>query len=392
MNTQRAQQNGGPLEGIVIADFSRVLAGPFCTMLLADLGARVIKVESPGGDDTRQWAPPIANDMSTYFMSANRNKESIALDLKDPADLETAHDIVARADVLIENFKPGGLQKFGLDPAQTTKRWPRLIHASINGFGSGKGAHLAGYDLLIQALSGLMHVTGEADGPAQKTGVAIVDVCTGLHCAVGILAALLERENSQAGQSLEVNLLSVALSSLANQSGGYAATGQEPQRMGNDHPSLYPYGPFQAQDQPLIIACGNDGQYRRLVEELGKPELADDERFATMQARNHNREILRAEIEEVLRNKPAHQWYEDFLAAGVMSAPINSVGQGIEFADSLGLDPVVAIHSAEGTAYRTVSNPVTYSRTPADYHSPPPQLGADGDAVRSWIARTKPRE
>lgn len=158
----------GPLAGIVIADFSRVLAGPFCTMLLADLGARVIKVEAPRGDDTRQWAPPVANDMSTYFMSANRNKESITLDLQDPADRDTAYEIIERSDVLIENFKPGGLKKFGLDPAQTTKRWPRLIHASINGFGSDKGAHLAGYDLLIQALSGLMHVTGEADGPPQK--------------------------------------------------------------------------------------------------------------------------------------------------------------------------------------------------------------------------------
>lgn len=381
----------GPLAGIVIADFSRVLAGPLCTMLLADLGARVIKVEAPRGDDTRQWAPPVANDMSTYFMSANRNKESITLDLQDPADRDTAYEIIERSDVLIENFKPGGLQKFGLDPAQTTKRWPRLIHASINGFGSDKGAYLAGYDLLIQALSGLMHVTGEADGPPQKTGVAIVDVCTGLHCAVGILAALLEREKSQAGQSLEVNLLSVALSSLANQSGGYAATGHEPMRMGNDHPSLCPYGPFAAHDQPLIIACGNDAQFRTLVEELGKPRLADDERFVTMQDRNKHREALRAEIEDVLQHKSAQDWYEELLAAGVMCAPINSVGQGIEFADSLGLEPVVAIHSAEGSTYRTIRNPVQYSRTKAEYHTPPPRLGADGDAVRSWIAQTDPR-
>lgn len=256
----------GVLDGIVVADFSRVLAGPYATMLLADMGATVIKVESPTGDDTRAWQPPVRDDQATYFLSVNRNKHAIALDLTNDDDLATAHKLLAKADVFIENWKPGGLKKFGMDPAAVAQRYPHLVHASITGFGTKGGAHLPGYDLLAQAASGLMDITGEPDAAGQKAGVAIFDVVTGLHATVGILGALQERQHSGQGQHIAVNLMSSALSGLVNQTSAYVAGGVVPKRMGNDHPSLAPYGPFAAADQSLIIAVGNDGQFRRLAE------------------------------------------------------------------------------------------------------------------------------
>ena len=225
----------GPLSGVVVADFSRVLAGPYCTMLLADMGATVIKVEGPAGDDTRGFKPPSRDGVGTYYLSVNRNKHSIVLDLRDPADLETAYEIIDAADVFIENFKPGGLARFGLDPETVAERWPGLIHTSITGFGTAGGAHLPGYDLLVQGVSGFMSVTGSADGPPQRAGVAMFDVLTGLHAAVAVLGALHERDASGKGQHIHLDLLSSALSSLVNQTTGYAAAGNNPQRLGNDH-------------------------------------------------------------------------------------------------------------------------------------------------------------
>ena len=291
-----------PLDGIVVADFSRVLAGPYATMLLADMGATVIKVESPNGDDTRLWMPPERDGIGTYYLSVNRNKSSIALDLADGQDLRTAYAILDRADVFVENFKPGGLARFGLDPESVRERWPRLIHASITGFGTAGGASMPGYDLLVQGMSGFMHVTGHPDADPQRAGVAIFDVVTGLHTAVGILAALLERQGSGdgLGQHVALNLLSSALSGLVNQTTGYAAAGDNPQRLGNDHPSLYPYGPFPAADQDLIICVGNDHQFARLVQTLGVPELADDPRFESVLLRNENRDELRILMAEAL--------------------------------------------------------------------------------------------
>src|SRR5699024_4877271 len=274
MSIDSSSVTPGVLDGVVVADFSRVLAGPYATMLLADMGATVIKVESPGGDDTRAWQPPARDDMATYFLSVNRNKHAIALDLKDEDDLATAHQLLAKADVFIENWKPGGLAKFGMDPEAVAEHYPHLVHASITGFGTTGGAHLPGYDLLAQAASGLMDITGEPESYGQKAGVAIFDVVTGLHATVGILGALQERQRSGKGQHIAVNLMSSALSGLVNQTSAYVAGGVVPTRMGNDHPSLAPYGPFAAADQPLIIAVGNDGQFRRLAEALGVPELA----------------------------------------------------------------------------------------------------------------------
>lgn len=370
----------GPLAGIVVADLSRVLAGPYCTMLLADLGATVIKVESPGGDDTRTWRPPVHGDMSTYFMSANRNKHSIALDMKDPEQLELVHRIVGEADVLVENFKPGGLAKYGLDADSVAERWPHLVHASITGFGTAAGAHLPGYDMLVQGVSGFMTLTGEADGPPQKGGVAMMDVMTGLHCAVAILAALREREGSGRGQHVELNLFMTALSGLVNQTSAYVAGGAVPRRMGNDHPSLFPYGPFACRDTDLIISVGNDRQFARLAEVLGMPELAQDEKFATMSARNENRDELRALMVGRLGERDAQQWQDELVEVGVPCAPILGVDEGIAYAEKLGLDPV-----ADAGGVPTVRHPVDYSRTPARHVKAPPHLDEDREAVLAWL-------
>lgn len=372
-----------PLEGIVVADFSRVLAGPYCTMMLADMGATVIKVESPGGDETRGWKPPHTEDgTSTYFASVNRNKSSIVLNLADEAELETAYALLDKADVFIENFKPGGLKKFGLDAETVSQRWPELVHASITGFGTEGGSHLPGYDMLIQAVSGLMSVTGQAEGEPQKAGVAIFDVVTGLQTAVGILAALRERDHSGLGQHVGLNLLSSALSGLVNQTGGYAAAGNVPTRMGNDHPSLFPYGPFACADRDLVIACGNDKQFGRLAACLDVPELAEDSRFTTMSERNANRTELRELLEAQLVRKDAAEWQAILQDAVIPCAPILSIGEGVDYADQLGLNPVVTTGNIQ-----SIANPIGFSATPVQYRKAPTGIGQDQEDVMTWLGR-----
>jgi crotonobetainyl-CoA:carnitine CoA-transferase CaiB-like acyl-CoA transferase len=379
-----------PLEGVVVADFTRVLAGPYCTMLLADMGATVIKVESPGGDDTRQWIPPHRDGVSTYFQSVNRNKSSIVLNLKEAGDRETVYRIMDRADVFVENFKPGGLTRFGLDAETVAERWPGLIHASITGFGAAGGASMPGYDLLVQAMSGAMTLTGEPDATPQRAGMAMFDVITGLHAAVGILGALHERSRSRQGQHLELDLLSSALSGLVNQTGGYVATGNVPMRMGNDHPSLFPYGPFRAADRDIIICCGNGRQFGALLDCLGLRELADHPHFRTMTGRNANREQLRELIVGALSTATADEWFAALQDAGIPCAPILRVDEGVQFAEHLGLKPIV--ESGHGTdAVPTIKHPVGFSRTPARYDKAPPALGADQEDVLAWLEQTPPR-
>ncbi|MCT2088503.1 CoA transferase [Micrococcus terreus] len=379
----------GPLAGVVIADFSRVLAGPYATMLLADMGATVIKVESPAGDDTRTWIPPHRDGVSTYYLSVNRNKHSVVLDLADPQDLETAYAIIDRADVFVENFKPGGLRRFGLDAESVAARWPDLIHASITGFGTAGGADLPGYDLLAQAVSGFMSTTGDPDRDPQRAGVAIFDVVTGLHTAVGILGALMERRDSGHGQHLALDLFSSALSGLVNQTAGYAAAGNVPRRMGNDHPSLFPYGPFPAADKDLIVCVGNDSQFRRLVTTLGVPELAEDPRFTTMAGRNEHRDELRPLLVQALSAGTAEHWHQRLQEVGVPCAPILGIDEGVRYAESLGLEPIVQVGTGEDTV-PLIKHPVTYSRTPATYTRRPPALGADQQSVLAWIQNTPP--
>jgi crotonobetainyl-CoA:carnitine CoA-transferase CaiB-like acyl-CoA transferase len=370
----------GALDGIVVADFSRVLAGPYCTMLLADLGADVVKVESPAGDDTRHWTPPTRGDAGTYYLSINRNKRSIVLDFADPADLDLAQRLSARADVVIQNFKPGGLARFGLDYDAVRARRPDVVYCSISGFGAGAGASLPGYDLLAQAVSGLMSLTGSPDGPPYRAGVAVFDVMTGLHSAIGILAALRHRDATGEGQHVETNLLSTALSTLVNQTSAYVAGGVVPHRMGNSHLSLFPYEPLATADGELIVIAGNDAQFRRLAAALDLPEVADDARFATVAARNGRREELRPLLLARLATRPAREWFEILTAAGIPCGPINDVRGGISLAAELGLDPVVAAGDVP-----TVRNPIGLSATPPRYDLAPPELGEHGDEIRAWL-------
>ncbi|MET0768018.1 MAG: CoA transferase [Aeromicrobium sp.] len=374
----------GPLAGLVVADFSRILAGPYATMLLADMGADVIKVESPAGDDTRTWMPPVREDVSTYYLSINRNKKSIVLNLKDPDDLATAQRLADRADIVIENFKPGLMKRFGLDYESVSARNSGVVYASISGFGTGEGKNYPGYDLMVQAISGLMSLTGSPDGQPFRAGISVFDVMTGMHATIGILAALNARQESGIGQHVEVNLLASALSGLVNQTGAYVAGDTVPTRMGNAHPSLFPYEPLPASDGDIIIIAGNDGQFARLCEALGVPELITDERFAGNADRTKNREELRPLLEAKLAERTKAEWFEVLLAAGVASGPINSIAEGVEFAAKLGLDPVVEI--GEGDAMvPSVRNPITFSSSGIRYDLPPPTLGEHSDEVRAWI-------
>ena len=279
------------LEGILVADFSRVLAGPLAAMTLGDLGAEVIKVEGPAGDETRTWRPPEAADgTATYFLAVNRNKRSIVLDLKDPGDAALARELARRADVLVDNFRPGALERLGLAPQALAAANPGLVHCSITGFGAGAGATMPGYDPLVQALSGLMSITGPARGDPSKVGVALVDVIAGLGAAVAILAALTARERSGEGQRIEIDLLSSALAALANQASGFLNAGAVPTRLGNVHPSIEPFATYAAADGPLMICAGNDRQFAALAASLGRPEIAADARFASNEARVANRD------------------------------------------------------------------------------------------------------
>jgi crotonobetainyl-CoA:carnitine CoA-transferase CaiB-like acyl-CoA transferase len=376
----------GPLSGLLIADFTRVLAGPYCTMLLADLGADVIKVESPAGDDTRHWMPPVTSDgTSTYYLAINRNKRSVALDLTSSADVVLARELARRADVVVQNFKPGGLVRFGLDYESVRAINEPVIYASISGFGSAGGRDLPGYDLLVQAMSGLMSLTGEADGPPYRAGVAIFDIIAGLHTAVGILAALNHRAATGEGQHVEASLLASAMSGLVNQASAFVAAGVVPFRMGNAHPSLFPYEPLPTADGQLVVTAGNDLQFRKLCEALGMPGLAKDPRFSSNDKRTANRDQLKPLLVEQLSRRGTADWFSELSAAGVPCGPINTIDQGVAFAAQLGLDPVVTAGQGEG-ATRVTRHPVTYSLTPPRYDLPPPRLDEHGDELRRWLA------
>ncbi|MFC9838534.1 CaiB/BaiF CoA transferase family protein [Rhodococcus sp. NPDC127530] len=369
------------LDGLLIADFGRVLAGPYATMLLADLGADVVKIERAGvGDDTRQWGPPWVGDESTYFQSVNRNKRSFAWDLRDPADLQQARDLVARADVVVENFLPGTMDRLGLGYDAVREINPDVVYCSVTGFGGEN--NLPGYDLLIQAVGGLMSITGPEPGVPTKVGVAVVDIITGLHAAVGILAALRHRDRSGEGQRVEVNLLSSLLSALANQTSGYVGAGVVPQAMGNRHPSIAPYEVFRTGDRPLVLAVGNNRQFASLVEVVGVPELADDERYATNTQRVAHREQLVRDITAALSAGSADEWFEKLTAQGVPCGPLNDIADAVALAERLGLHPVVEIDDPRrDRPVRQVANPIRLSATPASYRSAPPRLGEDTPAV-----------
>lgn len=365
-----------PLGNLLVLDFSRVLAGPLATMVLGDFGADVVKVERPRtGDDTRAWGPPYGPDgQATYFQAVNRNKNSIAADLSDAGDVERIRELAARADVVVENFRPGVMDRLGLGYDDLAATNPGLVYCSITGFGRGEGAALTGYDLLVQAVGGLMSITGTPDGEPQKVGVALVDVITGLFATVGILTALRHRDATGKGQRVEVNLLSALLAALVNQASAYTVAGVVARRMGNAHPSIAPYELYRAADGDLVLAVGNDKQFTALCDALGAPELAGDARFATNPARVTHRESLREELERRLAARPVAGWSDELTAAGVPAGAVNDIEGAFQMAERLGLEPIVQVCDEHGNGVRLPRNPIALSETPAHYRAAPPAL------------------
>jgi crotonobetainyl-CoA:carnitine CoA-transferase CaiB-like acyl-CoA transferase len=366
------------LQQLRIVDFSRVLAGPLATMVLADLGAEVIKVERPGlGDDTRAWGPPWDDTgTATYFHAVNRNKTSVALDLGNPEDLQRARRLVADADVLVENFRPGVMEKFGLGFDQVRRGNAAIVYCSITGFGAGKGASLPGYDLLVQALGGLMSITGSPEEP-QKVGVALVDVICGLFASIGILASLRHRERTGEGQRVEVDLLSSLLAALVNQGSAYTIAGVVGQRLGSAHPSIAPYQVLHTGEGDLVVAVGTDGQFRALCEVLGCAELADEADFATNGARVANRVRLCSLLEAMLLKGTAAEWVRALSRARVPAGELNDIQGAFALAEELELEPIVEVPGKDGAVTRLTRNPIRLSATPVVYRSAPPTLSDD---------------
>jgi crotonobetainyl-CoA:carnitine CoA-transferase CaiB-like acyl-CoA transferase len=364
--------NAPPLAGVRVVDLSRVLAGPYATMTLADLGADVVKIEHPaGGDETRAWGPPFAGGESAYFLSVNRSKRSVALDLKDPEGRELALELCARAEVVIENFRPGGAARLGLDYEAVRERRPDVVYCTISGFGLREPTDRAGYDFTVQAESGLMAITGERDGEPMKVGVAIVDILTGLNAVTAILAALHRRDLTGEGDLVEVSLLDSAFAALVNVGANALLTGEEPQRYGNAHPSIVPYQPFRAADGWIAVAAANDGLYTRLCTAIERPDLAADERYATNEARVLNREPLIAELEGVFVGRSADEWERLLLAAGVPAGKIRGVGEALR----TGQARTRRVDHPTGGTVELVGPPFELKSANLGAWTPPPLLG-----------------
>ena len=379
-----------PLRSVRVLDLTRVLAGPWATQLLADLGAEVIKVERPGsGDDTRGWGPPFVDGdgkpggVSAYFLCTNRGKRSITVDMETPEGRALVADLATQCDVMVENFKVGSLAKLGLDYASLARRNPRLIYCSITGFGqTGPHKDRTGYDLLVQAMGGLMSVTGEADGPPTKVGVATADLFTGLYASNAILAALMERQESGMGQHIDLALLDVQIATLVNQASGYLASGKVPGRHGNAHPNIVPYQSFSARDGHIVVAVGNDTQFVRFAEVMGRPDLATDPRFAVNSGRVAHRAELLAIIEPLIAARTASDILGALDRVNIPAGPINRLDQ--VFADpQIAARGLVVEPEAGATGKRSpvVGNPIRFSRTAIDSARPAPLLGADSDEV-----------
>ncbi|MHA7874410.1 CaiB/BaiF CoA transferase family protein [Roseivivax sp.] len=393
-----ASETKGPLDGITICDLSRILAGPTATQLMGDLGATVLKIENPksGGDDTRAWGPPYAEtedgtrDLSAYFMAANRNKYSIAADISTEEGAALVREIAAASDVVIENFKPGGLEKYGLDHGTLCAAHPGLVYCSISGFGqTGPNRHLAGYDLMAQGYGGIMSLTGPAEGAPHKVGVGIADVMCGMYATIGILAALRHRDATGEGQHIDLALVDAQMAWLINEGTNYLTSGRDPERRGNAHPNICPYDVFACADGHVILAVGNDGQFRRFAEAMGRPELGSEPRFASNPERLAHREELTEIITEMLAGQPARRILQQLSEVGVPAGPIHSV------AEALGSDQAQArggvIEMARGGALKgavqLLGNPLKFSRTPVAYRQPPPRMGEHTGAVRGLLDR-----
>lgn len=374
--------SNGSLEGIKVVDLSRVLGGPYCSQILADHGAEVVKVEPPHGDETRGWGPPFIDDVAAYFAALNRNKQGVALDLTTDAGRGILLDLLAEADVLVENFKPGTLQRWNLDYTDVlAPRFPGLIHCAISGFGpTGPLGGLPGYDAIIQAMAGLMSVNGEPDGEALRVGVPVVDMVTGMNAALGILMALHERATSGQGQSLDISLYDSGVSFLHPHLANFFANGATPKRTGNAHPNIAPYATYQTGDDPIFLAVGNNRQFAKLCELLGAPDIADDSRFANNACRCNNRQALRECLETLLAEHSCAELAQTLIHAGVPAGPVQDVVAVAEHPHTRHRHMVVDIGE-----YRGTGSPIKLSRTPPTYRSPPPALGGDSRAVMTQL-------
>ena len=373
----------GALDGVTVLDLTRVLSGPYCTMMLADMGARVVKVEQPGkGDDTRAWGPPFQAGESAYFLSINRNKESITLNLKHPDGRRVLDALLERADVLVENFRPGTLERMGLGYAEVARRRPGLVYCSISGFGqTGPRRREPGYDAVLQGEGGLMSITGEQDGPAYRLGVAIADIVSGMFSAYGVAAALLARHRTGRGQLVDVGMLDAVAAVLTYQAGIYFATGTAPGRLGNRHPTITPYESLETADGELVVAVGNDQLWRTFCGVLGADDLADDPRFRTNKDRVAAREMLRPMLVERLRARPAAEWLADLKAAGVPCGGVRDLEQVFTDPQVLERAMVVALDHPVAGAIRQLGVPVKLGGTPGAVRTPPPTLGQHTAAI-----------
>ncbi|MEP4038351.1 CaiB/BaiF CoA-transferase family protein [Pseudophaeobacter sp.] len=375
----------GALKGVKVLDLSRILAGPTCTQLLGDLGATVVKVENPktGGDDTRQWGPPYVtdadgeqSDLSAYFMAANRNKRSIALDIASPEGQAQIRRLAAEADILVENFKPGGLAKYGLDYASLRAEFPQLIYCSISGYGqTGPNSSKPGYDLMAQGYGGIMSLTGEPEGQPVKAGVGIADVMCGMYATIGILAALHHKQNTGEGQQIDLALVDAQVAWLINEGVAYLNTGKVPQRRGNEHPSIVPYGLYETSDAHVILAVGNDSQFRRFMEFLGLEGLAEDPRFATNPARLEFRAALNDILMPALKRFTMDEVIAGMEARKVPAGPVQSLDRVFASDQVAARDMAIEMQSGAGPV-QLLGNPLNFSRTPVTYRHAPPQCGS----------------
>ena len=377
----------GPLKGLRVFDLTRVLAGPTCVQMLADLGADVVKIERPGaGDDTRGFAPPVmpGTQESAYFVGVNRNKQSVTLDIGQPEGQDIALKLIAGCDILVENFKVGALAKYGLGYEQLHARFPRLIYCSITGFGqTGPYAPRPGYDSLIQAMGGVMSLTGEPDGLPQKVGVPVADLFAGLYGCIGILAALRHRDLTGQGQQIDISMLDTHVAWLANQGMNYLATGENPARLGNQHPNIAPYQVFPTKDGHIVLSVANDPTFKRFCEAFNLTHMLEDPRFVTNAARVGNRQLVTDTLTPVMMQHPTNWWIERLEALKIGCGPINKLSQVFEDPQVVARDMVLEMEHGSGETVKVIANPVKLSETPADYRLAPPLLGQHTDAVLS---------
>lgn len=382
----------GPLSGFVIVDLTRVLSGPYCTMVLADLGARVIKVEQPGkGDDTRHWGPPFLGAESAYFLSINRNKESVTCDFKPPAGRAVLDRLIGRADVLVENFRPGTIDRNGFGWEAMHAKHPRLVYASISGYGqTGPRRNEAGYDAVMQAESGLMSVTGEPDRPGYRLGVAITDMVAGLYCAQGITAALLARERTGTGQRVDIGMLDTTAALLTYQAANWFANGQIPPRQGNRHATIAPYETFTTSDGDIVVAVGNDGTWQKFCPAIGLPELAADPRFTTNKDRMQHYDAMRGPIDAMFRTRTSAEWIRILNDAGVANGEVRNIGQMLTDPQLEAREMIKTLMHPTVGATRVIGAPIKFSENQSSVRTPPPVLGQHTDAVLREIGYQQP--